>query len=187
MNDWSRDGKNIAYAALDAVNKQDLWYLRRKPDGAWESVPFLQAPSNQASARFSPDGQFIVYCSDESGRHEVYVRPFPGGERRWQISNNGGKQPRWSRDGAELFYVEGDAMIAVPVTSSPSFRAGRAERLFQHSDIGASASTFARYDVSPDGRRFLVMEPFGDQPDTSIRVVQNWFEEFRKKKTEPRP
>ena len=76
-------------------------------------------------------------------------------------------------------------MMTVAVTSGPSFRAGRAERLFQHSDIGASASTFARYDVSLDGRRFLVMEPFGDQPETSIRVVQNWYEEFRKKKTEP--
>ena len=185
MNDWSRDGKNIAYGALDAVNKQDLWYLRRKPDGAWESFPFLQAPFNQAAARFSPDGRFIAYCSDESGRHEVYVRPFPAGQGRWQISNNGGKAPRWSRDGTELFYVEGDVMMTVAVTSGPSFRAGRAERLFQHSDIGASASTFARYDVSLDGRRFLVMEPFGDQPETSIRVVQNWYEEFRKKKTEP--
>ena len=188
MCDWSRDGRYIAYTVRDSVNEKDLWYLKRKADGGWESFPFLQAPSSQVAARFSPDGRFIAYCSDESGRHEVYVRPFPEGEGRWQVSNRGGGQPRWSRDGKELFYVEGDAMMAVPVITRPSFQAHRAERLFQHSHTGAHTGAqyggFTRYDVSPDGQRFLVVEPVGDQPDPSIIVVQNWFEEFRDKKTE---
>ena len=107
------------------------------------------------------------------------MQPFPEGEGQWQVSPQGGAQPRWSRDGKELFYVEADTLMAVEVSTSPSFTAAAATRLFQHSDL--RAATGHSYDVPRDGQRFVLAETVvseeGKAP--SIHVVQNWFEEFR--------
>ncbi len=180
--DWSADGTRVLYEVIDPKNGSDLWYLERKPDGSdYESHPFLQTPFNEDSARFSPDGRFIAYCSNESGEVGVYVRPFPQGGARWQVSSGEGRQPRWRRDGKEIFYVEGDTMIAVSVSTRPGFSVGKPARLFQNPTLPWTLTGFAvRYDVSPDGERFVLREPVGsgDSPP-AIRVVENWFEEFR--------
>ena len=180
--DWSADGTRIPYVVNDPKTGRDLWYLERKPDGSgYESHPFLQTPFNEDGARFSADGRFVAYCSNESGEVGVYVRPFPQGGARWQVSSGEGRQPHWRRDGQEIFYVEGDTLIAVSVSTRPGFSVGKATRLFQNPTLLWTTSGFAvKYDVSPDGQRFVLREPVverGSQP--AIRVVQNWFEEFR--------
>ena len=184
-SDWSADGTRILYEVRDPKTGRDLWYLERKPDGSgYESHPFLQTPFNEEGAKFSPDGRFVAYCSNESGEVGVYVRPFPQGGARWQVSSGEGRQPRWRRDGQEIFYVEGDTMIAV--STRPGFSVGKAARLFQNPNLPYPTGGFAfRYDVSPDGERFVLREPVveGDsQP--AIRVVENWFEEFRDREQE---
>ena len=134
---------------------------------------------SERSAKFSPDGRFVAYVSDESGRNEVYVRPFPGGDGKWQVSGNGGAQPRWSKNGKELFYVERDTLMAVAALTTPRFTSGLATRLFQ--DANLLGIDDPRYDVSADGRRFVLTEPVAgtEAKPPSIHVVQNWYEEFR--------
>lgn len=122
----------------------------------------------------------VAYSSNESGQFEVYVRPFPEGGRKVTVSSNGGTQVRWSRDGKELFYVEGATLVAVSVSSGPAFSAGSVARLFEH--LSLTGSYYPQYDVSADGRRFILAESAGlgsEAPQPSIRVVMNWYEEFR--------
>jgi Tol biopolymer transport system component len=174
--DWSQDGKYLFYVVADPETGEDIWYLERTGDGSgWKPHPFLQAPSGQTVPELSPDGRYLAYLSDESGRFEVYVQPFPEGGRKATVSSAGGIQPRWRRDGKELLYVDGrGALVAVPVSTSPSFSLGPAKSLFEHP--GFTAAPVPQYDVSADGERFVVAEPVGE---TSIRIVQNWFAEFK--------
>ena len=152
-------------------------YLRRKDDGqGFDEVPFLQTPFNEQNPKLSPDGNFVAYQSDESGRFEIYVRPFPEGEGKWPVSRNGGEDPRWSRDGKELFYVEGPTLMAVAVETTAGFSAREPLRLF--SELSLQRGNYQNYDVSPDGRRFVVVEDVEVAPPR-IHVVQNWYEEFR--------
>ena len=140
-------------------------------------MPFLQTPFSERAFRFSPDGSFVVYQSDRSGRDEIYVRTFPDGENDWQVSANGGGRPRWSHNGKELFYVEGDTLVTTAVSTEPTFTTGTTTPLFQRASFGSGGP----YDVSADGQRFVVvesLEPVQAEPP-SIRVTENWYEEFR--------
>ena len=102
LSDWSRDGKYLLYHTVDPETGFDLWYLEGNEDGSgWEPHPFLQTPFNEHAAKFSPDGRYVAYVSNESGQNEIYVRPFPEGEGKSTVSSNGGRQPRWSRDGTQ--------------------------------------------------------------------------------------
>ena len=182
LSDWSRDGKYLLYHLANPETGADLWYLERNEDGSgWEPHPFLQTPFAEAVPRFSPDGRYVAYVSNESGQNEVYVQPFPEGGRKVTVSSNGGTKVRWSRDGKELFYVEGQTLVAVSVSSGSSFSVGLATRLFEHPGL-IPGINYAPYDVSADGQRFILAEPVGEgaeAPKPSIRVVQNWFAEFR--------
>ena len=188
--DWSRDGRFLVYEVEeDPKNGPDLWYLKKKEGGGYEPVPFLQTPFTETKAAFSPDGRFLAYVSNESGREEVYARGFPDGEGKRQVSFNGGDQPCWRGDGKELFYVEQDALIAVPVTTTPGFPLGPAKPLFQNPDLtpGDFGGLYRqRYAVSPDGLRFLIAERAGDPPKPVIRVVENWLGEFRRRTPDAR-
>ncbi len=180
VSDWSPDQTYLLYSRVNPDTGRDLWYLRRKPDdGSYEPAPFLVTPFNEEGAKFSPDGRFVVYVSDESRRYEVYVRPFPQAEGKWQVSTNGGTQPRWSADGKEIFYVEDDTLVAVAVTTRPGFALGPAKRLFASAGFRSLRTYAPQYDVSADGRRFVTIEPAGEIPAPVIRVVQNWYAEFR--------
>ncbi len=172
--EWSADGKFMV-----GSGSGKLWYLRAEESaGTFEKVMFLDTPFNAVSPDLSPDAKFLAYESNESGRYEVYVQPFPQGGAKWQVSASGGRQPRWRGDGKEIFYVEGDTLIAVSVTTSPVFSPGAAQPLFE--DETAFASRGQRYDVTPDGQRFVVVETLGDAgAGQAIHVVQNWYEEFR--------
>jgi eukaryotic-like serine/threonine-protein kinase len=122
----------------------------------------------------------LSWRSDESGRPEIYVQPFPGPGGKWQISTDGGTEPAWNPNGRELFYRIGDSMMAVPVTTQPSFSAGRPTALFRGAYL---ASTFpltgTTYDVTRDGQRFVMIK---DQATslTQINVVVNWFQELQR-------
>jgi serine/threonine-protein kinase len=131
---------------------------------------------DERSPRFSPDGGWLAYVSDESGRDEVYVQPFPGPGPKWLISTDGGVDPVWSRQGRELFYRKGDDIMAVPVTTSADFSAGRPRRLFAMRFDAADNGP--NYDAAPDGTWFVM--PRSDQAPLrdELHLVLNWFGEI---------
>jgi Tol biopolymer transport system component/DNA-binding winged helix-turn-helix (wHTH) protein len=175
--DWSRDGQYLIYETLGANRNNDLWYLQQAAADSWEAHPFIETRFDERAAQFSPDGRFVAYVSNESGQYEVYVQPFPEGGRKITVSNGGGVQPRWSRDGKELFFTQRGTLLSVPVSLDADVSVGLASPLFQHRKFEESFA--ARYDVSSDGRRFLLAEPGGEVRSSPIRVVQDWYEEFR--------
>ena len=143
--------------------------------------PFVLSTSNATSPRFSPDGRWIAYASDESGRYEIYVRPYPGPGGKWQISTAGGMEPVWNPKGRELFYRNGNEMMAVDVITEGTFSAGKPKMLFEGSYVRTPRS-FPDYDVSPDGQRFLMLKANEQsQAPAQINVVLNWFEELKQK------
>ncbi len=176
--DWSPDGNTLLYRVYDRQRGGNLWYLEKNQSGAFEPAPFLQTPSGETQGRFSPDGRFVAYVSNESGRPEIYVTPFPKGGGRYPVSLSGGAMPRWRRDGKELFYIAPDGqLMAAPVKTQPQFSSGRPKALFVVSGLVSDATIGQGFDVSADGNRFLAPE----YPDAAakIRVVRNWFKEFR--------
>jgi Tol biopolymer transport system component len=179
---WSPDGKLLA---LTSVGENGNYEVRFLPvEGDHRPQIFVQGPFNAGGARFSPDGHWVAYVSDESGRNEVYVRPYPEGTRV-QISAAGGSQPVWSRDGHELFFRSGDELLAVNVTPGPNFTAGKPVVLFsrstQEDSSGMAYNFMADYDVSNDGRRFVFPKY---KPDSSnaprARVILGWFSELKR-------
>jgi Tol biopolymer transport system component len=154
----------------------DLWtysFADQKP------TLFLATPLTDSMPAFSPDGRWLAYLSDESGRPEVYVQPFPNKSGKWQISPEGGNQPVWSPDGKELFYMSVDnKLMAVDVRTASGFEAGTPRVLFESR---SKSVTGRRYDVSPDGKRFLVNSVIGEVKATPMTLVQNWAAELEKK------
>ena len=192
---WSPDGQLLAFIEVNPVTQRDIWVLRmgdhspgsgqvpsvgsgqvRKPE------PFLRTPFNETSPRFSPDGRWLAYYSNESGRYEIYVQPYPGPGGKWQISTEGGTEPVWNPNGRELFYRSGDKMMAVDIATQPGFTAGKPRMLFE-GRYETAPFPIANYDVSPDGQRFLMLKASetGGAAPTQINVVLNWFEELKRK------
>jgi serine/threonine protein kinase len=165
--DWSRDGKYLIYG-----RGPDLWFLTF-PD--FHATQFLKASSTLKSSRFSPDGKWVAYSSNESGRWEIYVTSFPEAHGKWQVSNTGGDQPRWRGDGKELFYLSTDSKVmAVPVKTGSNFDAGTPAALFQANprEMFATSELFS-YDVSNDGQKFLINTQLKTEM-TPMSVVLNW-------------
>jgi Tol biopolymer transport system component len=169
-SDWSSDGRYLAYYRTDSNSSIQLWILPmfgdRKP------FPLVHAEFNESQGQFSPDGRWMAYVSDESGAPEIYVTSFPtpGGIR--QISTAGGSQPRWRRDGKELFYVALDRnMMAVTVNTGGTFEADAPRALFE---TGLPPTPIRQgYSVSPDGQRFLLAVPV-EAASPGMTLVQNW-------------
>ena len=181
--DWSADGRYLVFRRLRPEGTGDIWYLTFQPDAAPREAPFLMSPdSDEAGAKLSPDGRLIAYASNQTGRYEVYVREFPAGGGPWQVSTQGGAQPRWRRDGKEVFYVEGDTLMAASVETAPKFAVPARQPLFQCK--GGLEGSSHQYDVSADGRRFVVAVAVAGSRKPAIHVVQNWFAEFRNR---PKP
>jgi dipeptidyl aminopeptidase/acylaminoacyl peptidase len=177
---FSPDGKWLVFSEIDPSTGYDLWVLPM--NGARTPEVFLRTPFNEGLARVSPDGRWLAYMSDESGRREIYVQPFPGGGRKWLISTDGGNEPVWSRDGRRLFYVNGDKMMAVDVTTQAAFSAGSPRVLHEGRFVsGWELTGTTGYDVATDGRRFLrVQARETEQPPRQINVVINWHEELKR-------
>jgi eukaryotic-like serine/threonine-protein kinase len=154
-------------------------------DRKW--TPLLQEKHSEGQPKVSPDGRWIAYNSTESGKDEIYVRPFPEVNKgRWQVSTGGGNTPLWSRDGRELFYRNGDSVLAVGVQTAPIFEAGKPQVLFEGKYVGLSFIDGHPWDVSPDGKRFLMIKeprsaPSSDSSPSKINVVLNWLEELKQR------
>jgi serine/threonine-protein kinase len=173
---WSADGEWLVYMAIDPVTGPDVWAL--PAGGGREPRVIVRTPYQEAHPRLSPDGRWLAYTSNEPGRLEVFVQPFDGPGGRSQISTDGGTEPVWSGDGRELFYLDGDRMMAVEITTAPTFKAGAPRRLFE-GRYAFSLTTSAAYDVTSDGQRFLRVQPlYPDPPVNQIHIVLNWFEEL---------
>jgi eukaryotic-like serine/threonine-protein kinase len=169
-SDWSSDGRFLTYYRSDPKTQLDVWVLPlfgdRKP------FPFLHSDFNESQGQFSPDGRWMAYMSDESGNPQIYVQSFPELTGKWQISTDGGSQPRWRRDGKELFYVSPDRkLMAVRVKSGATFEAESSRALFE-TTLPAMAIR-QTYAVSADGQRFLLNAPL-ETESPPMTVVLNW-------------
>jgi Tol biopolymer transport system component len=170
-SDWSRDGKLVLFHETGASTRYDLWSV--SPADRKATV-VLQTEFSESNAQISPDGRWVAYNSDESGRPEVYVQPFPGPGPKSRISREGGSWPRWRGDGKELFFVLDDrAIMAVDVKTSDTFSAGEPRRLFG-ARLKRSAPIARNYEVTPDGQRFLVNVTSSNETVPTITLVQNW-------------
>jgi len=165
----------VLYAEIHPKTARDLWTL--SPDG--KTTPFRVSAFNDAEARFSPmassgpggSSRWVAYSSDESGRNEIYLQSYPGGTKKSAVSNGGGSQPRWSSDGKELFYVTGDAVVAVDVR--PDGSVGAPRRLFDRSNFLLNYR-YQMYQAAPDGKRFLMIRRDAGSVPRQLNVILNW-------------
>ncbi len=190
LGSFSPDGTTLAF-----FEDWDIFVLNVRDRKA---TPFLNSRFKEQFPEISPDGRWIAYVSDESdpkaqfssfaGRNEVYVQPFPAGGAKCQISNQGGTQPLWARNGKQLFYrwvgreaAQGPQVWVVDVQSEAGFSASKPKLLFEQAGYGGT-SPIRGWDISPDGKRFLMVqnEERKPQPLTEMVLVQNWFQEVRR-------
>src|SRR5688572_23437503 len=165
------DGKTLVLMRSSAASNFDLFVMPL--DDPSRVAPLVQTSAYEGGARLSPDGRWLVYTSNESGRNEVYVRPFPGIDRRWQVSTDGGTQPTWSRAGNEVFYRSGDKMVAVGVkTAGTDVVLSPPQVLFERTYAYGAGITIANYDVSPDGQRFVMVKD--ESTAGRLRMILNW-------------
>ncbi len=183
-SDISGDGRWLLYVTNDPDNKSDLWVYEL--DGGESGRVFLSTPFVEEEARFSPDGKWIAYQSDESGSEEVYVRPFPGPGGKWMVSAGGGRYPRWSSDGKRLFFIDPNRkLMQVSISAEGSaLRAGRAEEVLT---LDPRFQGIARWTLSRDASRFGFVQSVDSGP-TGLATTEhvlvtftfNWFDELER-------
>jgi len=170
---WSKDGTLLAFYEVHPTTKRDIWIYNALEDTAFS---FLNTSFNERYPAISPDGKWIAYQSDKTGRNEIYITPYPGPIHEQMISNNGGTGPVWSRDGRELFYYEKDMMKIVTIDTSPKLEWETPETLFGGIDLTGGVPD---YDIHPDGDKFVMIRSWRSQLN-SINIVLNWFEELKR-------
>jgi serine/threonine-protein kinase len=166
---WTPDGHVLMFEEIHPGTRGDIWVL---PEGG-EAHPWIATEFYEEQSQLSPNGRWLAYASDESGRIEVYVQAYPGPSEKWAVSIDGGSEPVWSRDGRELFYRSGARLMVVSIQTSPAFRASPPRQLFE----GPYART---YDVAPDGQHFLMIESGEEEGGNQLHLVLNWFEELKR-------
>jgi Tol biopolymer transport system component len=175
LQDWSKDGRFLLYLELDPRTGRDLWALPtagndRKP------IVVVNTPFDELKGQFSPDGHWVAYQTNESGRFEIVVQPFPGPTGKRRVSTGGGTQPRWRADGKELYFIASDGkLMAAPITSGAAFAAGPPAPLFSVTPE-PDLYTKQQYAVSRDGR-FLISQPVGASTTPPITLILNWHPE----------
>jgi serine/threonine-protein kinase len=190
-NSLSRDGKILTVAVAKglitpATAHLDIGILSMEDDRKWK--PLLQEKYLTTQPEISPDGRWMAYLSDESGRNEIYVRSFPEVDKgKWQVSTSGGSAPRWSADGRELFYLSSEnSVMAIEVKTQPTFSLGVPRILFKSIYSGQTTSSGTPWDISPDGKRLLMLKEPGtgasiEGGPRKINIVLNWFEELKQR------
>jgi len=175
----SPDGKWLAYSAIIPTRGLKLFYMPL--EGDHRPMMFLDAPGEQRNPVFSPDGRYVAYESNESGRYEILLKTFPKGEGKWQVSTNGGTTARWDRGGKKLYFVQGDTLMEVDVATQPTLLLETPRALF--SAVAKKLRLDFSYDISPDGKLFaVVQDATGDKTVVrSVHLVENWFAEFKNK------
>jgi len=175
---WSPDGKRLLYVVQEHDREFfHVWEVPLEPKGEPRLLVKTE-DSLQMGPVFSPDGRWLAYESSESGRSEVHVKPYDGAGGSRQISIDGGENPVWAPDGREVYYPNGEKMMAVTISTEPTFSAGRPRELFE--GAYAYGLVFRWYDLSPDGRKFVMIENAEESPVTQIHVVHNWTEELKR-------
>jgi Tol biopolymer transport system component len=178
-NSWSLDDQQILSTLEPGAGGSNLVLV---PAAGGKMTPFLTSRDNQSNGQISPDGKWVAYASNESGTWEIYVTTFPTAAGKWQLSRDGGTEPRWRGDGKEIFYIGAKgALTAVPVTTEGTFSTGNPIPLFQTQFRAHVSSTdLYSYDVTKDGQRFLINRYFKPQQVAPLRVVLNSTSELRK-------
>jgi serine/threonine protein kinase/Tol biopolymer transport system component len=175
---WSPDGRILAFAQNHPETTWDIWLAHVGDEPRQEA--FISTQFSEYHPMISPDGQWLAYQSDETGRFEVYVQPFPDGGKKWLVSAGGGTQPLWARNGEELFYRYGKNIMAASIRPGPNFEAETPELLFEFPYLAASGYGSPDYDITPDGQRFVMIETETQVPRTEFYVVVNWLEELKR-------
>jgi len=173
--DWPRQPRELVYSSVDKTTKNDLMTLAI--DGDRSSTGFLRTSFNEFEAQVSPNGRWIAYVSDESGKNDVYVRPFPSGDGKWLISTTGGIEPKWRSDSKELFYLSTDRnLMSVSIRADSTFEPGTPTQLFatRMSVLTNTGFTRNQYVVADNGQRFLINQPPEGPPSAPITVLVNW-------------
>jgi Tol biopolymer transport system component len=167
LSQWSPDGKHLVFDQPDAATGWDVWLL--PADGDRTPTPLVRSPFNETGGQFSPDGRWIAYFSDESGKQECYVQSFPGLGSKYQVSTSGGFGSQWSKDGKELFILSLDGTVQLAdVQTAPSFSASTPRSLFK------ARQDLAGFALTPDLQRFLLTVPVGQAAPSSITLEVNW-------------
>jgi serine/threonine-protein kinase len=178
---WSKDEEWLIFRTdNNDPGRGDILAVRTADSAV---VELLASPdAEESSPALSPDGRWLAYVSDESGRHEVYVRPFPNvDEARWLVSAGGGSEPLWSHSGRELFYRNGNNdMVAVEILAGPTFARGEPRVLFSMRDY-PSVQNHPNYDVGPNDQRFIMIQLEESDVESDVVMVLNWFEELKAK------
>jgi Tol biopolymer transport system component len=178
LNDWSRDGRFLLFSQQDPKTGYDLWLLPLAGANGAPGKPeeFLHTEFGETQGQFSPDMRWVAYTSNESGRQEIYVRPFPRSETggKTTVSTGGGSQPRWRKDGKELFYLTEQGVMVVDVTANPAFKSSAPKPAVraQLANMLGGANVFL-WDVAPDGEHFLI-NMVGERSSAPVTVVLNW-------------
>jgi len=172
---WSPDGMWIAFYEINPNSQRDIWVLSLKDRTA---KPIIATKNNERAPMFSPDGSFIAYVSNDTGRDEIYVQPFPTTGAKWQVSHDGGREPYWDPNGDKLFYRIGNKMMSLEIESGPSFNWEKAQIVFEGNFF--SHLNYTTYSKTPDGDRFMMSKPKGDLVVRQINVVLNWFEVLKR-------
>jgi serine/threonine protein kinase len=177
---FTKDGTRMVYSLQGENTRTDLWYVEL--DAKEEPVVFLQTPARERNPDVSPDGEYVAFESNETGRNEIYIKRFPSGEGKWQVSVNGGFWPRWSGSGDRLFFREGESIMEVDVTFEPSLTLGTPREVFSGGESDLVMAGWLAYDVTADGNRFLMLQDVTpEDTHATVTVVQNWFSEFASK------
>ena len=174
--EWTPDGETLAFQEFSPETGWDIRLL--SADGKSAPRPFLQTSANERYPAFSPNGHWMAYGSDESGREEIYICPFPQGEPKRQVSIDGGGAPRWNPNGRELYFRTGNAMMAINVETESALVLGKPRLLFESDSYRGGSRA---YDVSADGSRFIMIDRSqSPPPPTALVFVHNWAEELKR-------
>jgi Tol biopolymer transport system component len=172
----SADGETLAFQRVTASTSSDVYVVNLRGDPKPRAV--VNTPAFEGGADFSPDGRWLAYASDESGQMQVYLRPFPGPDRKSPVSTQGGSSPRWSKDGKELFYRSGNRMMAVEVATDHELTLSRPQVLFEQRYAFGRTVTGANYDVAADSQRFVMVKE--EAGAGRFNLVLNWTEELKR-------
>jgi eukaryotic-like serine/threonine-protein kinase len=167
LTSWSPDGRYLAFYDYTPTNGNDVWVIAV---ASKDSQLISGGPKSEASPAFSPDGRWVAYQSNETGRAEIYIVPFPPTGAKWQASPDGGTLPRWDKSGRILYYLHDGRLMAQPVTTGREFSKEQPTPMFLTDALS--------YDVAPDGKHFLLVRPFGETTPTSLTIIANWFDDL---------
>jgi serine/threonine-protein kinase len=175
---FTPDGATLAFAEAHPETSNDILLLDMK---SRRVTPFLNSKADEGWPEISRDGRWLAYASNESGRREIWIRPFPDPGGRWQISKEGGSEPIWSKDGRQLFYRQADQVWVADIRTERGFSAGRPRLLFEVRGLGGG-NPIRGWDLWPDGHGFVMvkLEERKSQPVTEMILVMNWFEELKR-------